>query len=303
MRGCKSPAWVFLATALFGLLPARLSADEPLRWRFQPGQQLRYSIVQEFTITGGEDSAAQNTTRQQIDFTWQVERVGEQGEAVIRHKFERIRSKMSLPVGGLEYDSAEEGPPSGMSAVNAPLYAALVKAPVEITVSSLGQLLHVKLSEEVQAALKRIPTAATMGDFSKPVIFQNLFLTGFPLLRGGESLSPGDSWSVPVVVETSVAGELMIGSVYRYDGLREIDGKNLAILKPTRVVYFDASASARSVKEQSSSGEILWDPAGRLHQSTLKHRVSVNVKMSGTGGDVEQTMDQSIEVKLRPDRS
>lgn len=108
-----------MAIAILALTAASARADEPLRWNFQDGQRLAYSVVQEMTISGtaGPAGDLKNTTRQQMDIAWEVQSVNDAGDAVVRHRFERIRSQMTLPTGGLEFDSAAEGPPTGMAAI------------------------------------------------------------------------------------------------------------------------------------------------------------------------------------------
>jgi hypothetical protein len=294
-------SWLAAVAAIFSFAIAPVRADEPLRWKFQPGQQLRYSVIQAMTISGGADadSASQNTTRQQIDMTWQVKSVADSGDAVIELSFDRIRSKMTLPTGGLEYDSDASGPPSGMAAINAPLYGALVRSPVEIKMSPLGRLLEVKLPEAVPAALRRMPTAAIIGDLTKPETFQNQFLNGFPQATRRESLESGETWSTESTAQVAGLGSLAVVTNYRYEGLRDGDGARYAVIRPTRTVSISAAeGSERTIKDQSSTGEILFDPSGRLHRSTLKHRLTMAVTIRGR--EVEQTMELSIEVNPLP---
>jgi hypothetical protein len=273
---------------------------QELRWKFQPGQRLRYEIVQEMAITGTVGAAAdlQNTSRQQTEITWEVDRVDASGDAVIRQRFDRIRTKMTLPTGSLEYDSSQKGPATGMAAVNSPLYAALVKSPIEITVSPIGEVKSVTLTAEVQAALKRMPTAATLGDLSKPRVFQNLFLAGFPTLHGQREHEAIVEWTTETDVTLPTGGKQTIVNVYQNEGKRSARGATLAVIRPKRTVTIsDDDTTKRTVKNETSSGEILFDiTAGRLQSSTLKHSMSVGLQVAGR--PAEQKVEQSIDVKL-----
>lgn len=283
----------FLASA------TAVHADEPLRWKFQPGQRLSYGIVQEMVISGGDPAGElDNNSRQQLDVTWEIERVDAEGTAALRLKFDRIRTKMTLPIGGLEYDSAAKGPATGMAAINAPLYQALIKAPVELTISADGRVTSVKLPDDVQAALKRMPTSAAFGDLTKPETFQNLFMPGFPMLSPEKSPTPGYQW--PIKSTTTLpgaAGDQTVDTNYLYEGVRNVDGKSVAVIRQTRSISFSGSQTVqRTVKEQSTEGEILFDvAAGRLQSTILKHIVTMSVKR----GDAvaEQKIEQKVEVK------
>lgn len=279
-------------------------ADEPIRWKLQSGAQLGYSIVQEMTISGGEGDAdkLQNKSRQQLDITWQVKGVNAAGEPVIGHRFNRIRSQMTLPTGHLEYDSAAAGPPSGMAAINAPLYAALIKSPVEITLWADGRTKSVQVPEAVKAALKKVPTSTAIGDLADAERFQALFLPGFPYLPNGQ-IEPGLQWSIKSNTDLTSAGKQTIETAYVYEGRREVEGVSYAVIGVTRTIGFEAGeASQRSVKEQSSEGEILFDTAaGRLQSSRLKHQATITITVANRA--TEQKIDQSIEVKFVPPRN
>jgi hypothetical protein len=292
----------------FGLLLVLIAispmarADGPLRWKFAAGDKIGYSIVQEMNISGTGQVAGEleNQSRQQLDVTWEVDRVSSAEEATVRLRFNRIRSKMTLPIGGLEYDSDAKGPAMGMAAINAPLYQALIKSPVEFTITTAGRVTGVKLPEEVHSALRRMPTSAAFGDLSKAETFQTAFLAGFPGLPPDESFSPGHQWPVKTTAVLDSAGTQTVETNYHYEGMREVEGKSFAVIRPIRTISFTgAEAPQRKLKEQSSEGEILFDAAaGRLHSSTLKHVVAIT---SGAGDTAqEQKIEQSIQVKIAP---
>jgi len=277
-------------------------ADGPFRWKFQAGDRLTYSVVQDMNISGsgGVPAELANKSHQQFDFTWDVISVSAAGEATVRLRFDRIRSKMTLPSGGLEYDSSAKGPAMGMAAINSPLYQALVKSPVEITISPAGRVMGVRLPPEVLAALKRMPTSAALGDLTKPEAFQTAFLTGFPILPLEETVSHGHQWPVKSAAALPTAGSPTIETNYFYEGMRDSEGKSVAVIRPVRTISFGVGESAlRAVKEQTSEGEHLFDvAAGRLQSSTLKHVVVLGGKKGEEGAT--QTIEQTIQVRWAP---
>ena len=101
-------------------------------------------------------------------------------------------------------------------------------------------------------------------------------------------------------LDSPAGGEQIVESTYRYEGTKEVDGRTYAVFRPTLKMTFAGKDGVRTkVKEQDSSGEILFDPeAGRLHSATLKQRVTMDVTVAGQ--TVEQEIDQTIEVKLTP---
>jgi hypothetical protein len=279
---------------------AQVAAQEPIRWKFKPGQKLSYGIVQEMSITGGNERGdVNNDSHQQLDVTWEIDAVDAEESANAKLRFDRIRTKMTLPIGGLEYDSAADGPAVGMAAVNAPLYQALIKAPVGVQLSADGRVTSVTLPEEVQQTLKRIPTSSTIGDLAKPERFQALFLSGFPTLPPEKLPSSGYQWQIKSTASLLEGESQTIESNYAYEGTRDVDGKHLAVIRQTRTINFGGGDSpSRTVKEQSSESEILFDTnAGRLESSMLKHRLTIEIKLGAITG--EQRVEQSIQVKLK----
>jgi hypothetical protein len=284
---------LFLTVAAVG------RAQEPLRWKFQPGLRLRYEIVQEFSASA--EPAADgltNQSRQQLDVSWEISQVDDDGTARVNLKFDRIRTKMTLPIGGLDYDSASDGPAIGMAAINAPLYQALTKTPVHLQLAADGRVTSVGLSEDTQAVLKRMPTSEAIGDFTRPERFQTLFLTGFPQLPPEKSPTPGDKWQAKSSAPLPGGETQTVESNYTYDGLREVNGTSLAVIRLLRTVSIgNGNSPTRSIKEQASESEFLFDTAaGRLHSSMLKHHMTIAVKERGIAG--VQKVEQSIQVKL-----
>ena len=97
---------------------------------------------------GARPQEMKTSMRQEMNMTWDVQGVDEKsGEAVIRQKFDRVKMKMSTPVGGFEYDSKSEEAPTGLGAMIAPMYKAMTEGEFEITMTSRGEVKDVKIPE------------------------------------------------------------------------------------------------------------------------------------------------------------
>jgi hypothetical protein len=158
------------------------------------------------------------------------------------------------------------------------------------------------LPDGVKAALKKVSTAATIGDLTDAKRFQALFLPGFPFLPPGP-IEPDLQWTLTPTVDLASAGKQRIETRYRYEGNRQVDGVTCAVIGQTRAISFEpGDASQRTVKEQSSEGEILFDrTAGRLKSSTLKHGATITVTVANRAS--EQKIEQSIDVKFVPPKN
>jgi hypothetical protein len=145
-----------------------------------------------------------------------------------------------------------------------------------------------------------MPTSAMIGDLKQPERFQTLFLPGFPLLPPERSPSPGYQWQSKAAAELPGGETQTVESNYTYEGQREVEGRSLAVIRQLRTVSIgDGESPGRSIKEQSSESEILFDLAtGRLQSSLLKHRMTIDVKQGSTMGT--QRVEQSIQVKFLP---
>jgi hypothetical protein len=293
-RNGRIPALVLLAIAVTAVSNA--SAQEPLRWKFDVGQKLNYNMVQDMTIgSAGGPLGAQNVSmRQEMDMTWEVQGVNDDGEAVIQQKFERVKMNMTLPVGVIEYDSKSEAAPVGAAAMLAPMYKTLTEAEFELTMTARGEIKDVKIPDEVLAALKNSPGAAAMGDMATPEGFKKMISQG-ALVLPESAPKPGDSWSTKVEMNNPTGGKQVIETTYRYEGTKDVDDVTFAVFRPSLKMSFEGTDQAK-IKEQNSSGEVLFNvEAGRLHSSKLEQKVSIEQALG-----IQTKIDQTIAVTVTP---
>lgn len=220
--------------ALASIARVTCGADEPLRWKFTVGQKLDYNMVQEMNMSaaGGPIGQMNTTMRQEMNMTWDVQGVdAKSGEAVIKQKFDRVKMKMTTPVGGFEYDSKSEAAPTGLGAMIAPMYKAMTQGEFEITMTSRGEVKDVKVPEEVLAALKASPAAASMGDIATADGFKKMISQGALVLPENPP-KQGDTWSTKIEMNNPAVGKQTVETTYTYIGTKEIDGTMYAVIKP-----------------------------------------------------------------------
>ncbi len=288
----------------------QLRAEEPLRWKFQVGEKLDYSMVQEMNMSasGGPVGNLNTTMRQEMDMTWDVQGVDEKtGDAVIKQKFDRIKMKMTTPVGAFDYDSKSDAVPTGIGAMIAPMYKAMTQGEFEITMTSRGEVKDVKVPDEVLTALKSSPGAAAMGDIATADGFKKMISQG-ALVLPKDPPKQGESWKTKVEMNNPAVGMQTVETTYRYDGTKDIEGTKFAVIKPELKMEFEKGGAkpggqppqlSMKIADQSSDGEVLFNiEKGRLHSTTLTQKVTIDATVNGQV--MQQKIDQKIDVKVAP---
>lgn len=277
------------------------TAAEPLRWKFTEGEKLDYdmTIDMKMNMNAGPQGQMNMTMQQQMDMTWDVQSVNEAGDAVILQSIDRVRMKMDGMGQSFEYDSQAGDAPQGMAAMVAPLFDAMTKGKFEITMSRQGEVLDVKVPQEVVDALKNSPNAAMMGDMATADGFKQMLSQGALVLPEGE-LTRGQQWTSSVEMNNPAVGKQKVNTTYTYEGTKDIDGTTYDVFRPSVELTFAGQGAVQmNIKEQKSSGEILFDrAAGRLSSTTLNQDMTMAMNV---GGQVlEQQMQQTVDVKVTP---
>ena len=289
------------------------TADEPLRWKFTVGEKLDYNMVQDMNMSARPARPAVNTTmHQEMDMTWDVQGVDdEDGEAVIKQKFDRVKMKMTHARGGFEYDSKSEAAPTGLGAMIAPMYKAMTKGEFEITMTARGEVKDVKIPEEVLAALKIRPARPRWAT-SRPRGLQEDDLAGCARAARNPP-KQGETWTTKVEMNNPAVGKQTVETTYTYDGTKEVDGTTYAVIKPQLKMDFESKPAeaaegqpkppvpqlSMKIAEQSSDGEVLFNiEKGRLYSTTLQQKVTIDATVNGQ--TMQQKIDQKIDVKVTP---
>jgi hypothetical protein len=310
-------ALLIALVALGGVVASSVQAEEPLRWKFKVGEKLDYNMVQEMQMSASGAALPQEmktSMRQEMNMTWDVQGVDDKsGEAVIRQKFDRVKMKMSTPVGGFEYDSKSEEAPTGLGAMIAPMYKAMTEGEFEITMTSRGEVKDVKIPEQVLTALKNSPNAAAMGDIASADGFKKMISQG-ALVLPEKPPKKGETWTTKVEMKNPAVGKQTVETTYRYDGTKDIKGTKFAVIKPQLKMEFENQAAAKAgepqqpaaqqnmqmkIKDQNSDGEVLFNiAAGRLQSTSLKQNVTIEASVNGQ--PIQQKIDQKIDVTVTP---
>jgi hypothetical protein len=270
---------------------------------------------QEMEATSIMPQQAMSTAIDQVlEMTWEVQGVDDAtGEAVIGLKFDRVKMKMTMPIGAFEYDSKSEVAPTGLGAAIAPMYKALMEGEFEITVTARGEVKDVKIPDSVVEALKTASGATKLGDLATSEGFKKMISQGALILPEGTP-KPGETWNTKVVMNNQSLGKQSLATTYRYEGTKEIGGTKYALIRPKLEMEFENPPSPAvsepqqppqlrqlqmKVKEQRSDGEVLFNiKEGRLHTATMQQNVAIE---AGGGGDfVDWTIAQRIDVDVKP---
>jgi hypothetical protein len=277
------------------LLVGVAQASEAPRWKFEQGQSNRYRMNQTMKMSmniGGND--VNNNIKQVIDMSWTVREVKDDGSAVLDQKIDRMR--MTIEAGGqkIELDSAAKDEPQGQAAMLVPMLKAFTSKAFKVTMSPRGEIADVEVPEEMLEALKNTPGAAAMGDMATPEGFKKMVSQASFAMP--EKLEPGDEWTQKMEMQLPGIGKQIAETTYKYEGAKEIDGKEYEVFAPTLTIRYEGGATAVNVGDQKSNGQILFDrEAGRLASSELKQDMTLT--LSAGGQSIEQKLDQTIEMK------
>ena len=124
---------------------------ETLRWKFKPGETLRYTMVQE--MSQGMKAVGQDiktSIKQTIDLHWNVKNISSDGVAELSQTIDRIRTKVEAPGSSFDYDSQGGKEPEGQNASPLiPLIKAQVGAEFEFKMSGRGELSDIKVPQKL----------------------------------------------------------------------------------------------------------------------------------------------------------
>ncbi|WP_165247554.1 DUF6263 family protein [Paludisphaera soli] len=286
-----------------GLGAGAARAEEPLRWKFQKGETIRYALVQKTAtkMKAGEVERGSNV-EQTSDIRWVVDEVNPEGVATMTQVIDRVRVK--LDSGGqppFEYDSAEpdkpqEGP---LAATIGPMFKALAGFECTLTMDPRGRIESVKIPEKTMEAL-RGSLAGPMGNMFSEESMKNM-ITQSGLILPEAAVAKGQGWADESSLPVQQLGTIKTTKTYTVEGPDEKD--------PTKVrIALDAKMAVEAgenpqvsfeIKEQKNEGQFLFDAAkGRIASS----HVEVKMVQLITAGPqkLQQTVDNTMEMTLAP---
>lgn len=274
-------------------------AADALVWKFEPGLVNRYQMNQKMNMAMdmGKGGEAKSSVDQVIDMSWTVEKVNDDGSAVLKQRIDRMRMKMGLPGGQppAEIDSASKEPPAGQAAMLSPLLKAMTSDAFTVQMKPSGEVTEVDVPKAMLDALASMPGAAMMGEMATADGFKNLVKQASFAIP--ENLEVGTEWTTKMEMKNPMTGPIVVETTYKYEGPREVDGKQYEVFKPhIELNYGEGGATKIEMAEQTSEGEILFDrQAGRLESSAIKQKMKQ--KFTVAGQVMNQAIDQSVDMK------
>ena len=283
------------------LLASNVSVAEPLAWKFAPGLTNRYRMTQDTRLTINSGAAGDAKTHQQltIDISWTVEKVNDDGSAVLKQQIDRMRIKAETGESQVaEIDSASKENPQGQAATLAPLLKAITSQPFQVTMTPRGEIKNVEVPAAIVEALKNQPGAAQMGELATEEGFKKLVGQASFVLP--EKMEPGVQWTAKTESQLPAVGTQTAITTYRYEGPKEIDGKLMEVFSAKLEVKFAGGQIPIEIANQESAGEIHFNrEAGRLESSVIKQ--VTKLKLTVSDQTINQTIDQNVNMKWVPE--
>lgn len=311
-RAAPATAGTTRAVALLILLalhrstsPA-LAADGPelLRWKLEPGREVRYILSQETIFDSTPEGAGKvhSERRQEVDLRWVVGEVAE-GAADVDLVVDRLRARESrdgLPAE-FAYDTAAESPPAGD--VHAARMVAMLKAVAGARISfhltPRGEVHDVRLPDELAASLRRPDATGGVAMGSEEAV-RNLIVPAMPFLPEGPSGS-GTTWTRQLSAPMPMLGSLILDKTYTDRGPRagrpeihDVDVETRFTLRP-----MPGSTVKTELVTQSGVGSFAFDARRGLVESA-RLEDSLTLRLSADGRKVEQSVSTRLELKLAP---
>jgi len=202
-----------------GPRPAR--AAEPLRWKFSPGETLKYTMDQQ-TSQGmkAQGQEFKTTLNQTVDLHWNVKGVTG-GVADMTQTIDRVRTKIEGPGQVFEFDSSAEKAPEGpIATLLTPLLKALVGAEFSFKMDGRGQLSDIKVPQKLLDSLKQAGPAAAAGGMFSEEGMKNLISQSSLSLPEGD-VEKGANWKQQSKVPLPMIGTLLMDKTYTYAGADE----------------------------------------------------------------------------------
>jgi hypothetical protein len=295
---------VVLAAAVLVATSGAAQAQKLLRWKFTPGETLRFTheLEQSQNFKVGDTPVATKVTTT-MTMTQKIDAVDSQGVASVTQTIDRLQMKMAPPPGtteGLDYDSDPPKPAEGIIAASVtPLFDALVKKPFAMKIDPRGQVTDMKLPAGLVEALGKAGIGAMQGMFSEDALKQ---MTGLGLTLAEKPVAKDDTWSRDASVAMPMLGAMKTTTKYRYDGTETRDGKELDKIACTMQMDIvppkDQPAAVQAkIGDQKTEGTIYFDnQAGRLVECKMTSKITMTVDVAGQHLDIQTTLDQTLRL-------
>jgi Family of unknown function (DUF6263) len=277
--------------------------SETLRWKFKPGETLRYTMVQE--ISQGMKAMGkeiESSIKQTIDLHWSVKSINSEGVAELSQTIDRIRTKVEAPGSSFDYDSQGGKEPEAQNA--SPLIALLkaqVGAEFEFKMSGRGELSDIKVPAKLLESLRQSGPLANAGGMFSEDGLKNM-ISQSSLMLPEEALEKGKSWTHQGKVPLPMLGTMVIDKTYTFEGPSLKEAGLDQVILDTKVSLQPAADSNVAVKitAQKGTGEFAFDPqAGRVVSSRVNDKLQMSLSVMGQ--ELEQSTNTLTTMVLAKD--
>ena len=293
---------VGLAVALLAGAPRLGAGATTLRWKFKPGEVLRYESAQvtESKVKEPNGPEIATTLTLTMDLTWTVKEVDPQGVAAITQTIDRIRTSAKIPNGQFAFDSKESRDATSPAG---PLFKMLVGAEFSFKLNPQGELSDIKLGDKLLANLKGDgQPAGAQGQFSEAGLKNMLVQMGVVL--AGKEVNPGDTWGRKLDIPSGENGETRsVEQTYTLGqpeaGAKPLETINMATKFAPPVVDPNVPVT---IKVQEATGQFRFDnAAGRMESSQVIERVDLGGQFQGK--EIAQSNQTTTALTLQRDKT
>ena len=226
-----APRHAVLALAAGWLLGAGsfAYAQTLLRWKFKPGETIRYVITldqtQKMQMGDKQPMPIAVAMTAITENVWKIESVDNEGVATITQTIDRMQMKMQGPQGVLvDYNTASDNEPTGMAKMLAQMANAMVKKATMLRMNPRGEILEAKPPQGLLESVKKLfPGAGSFGDFftaeGMKKMQANMQMPEKPVTKG-EIWTTKENLSLPAMFGST----LEVEHKYEYLGPENRDG-------------------------------------------------------------------------------
>ncbi len=286
---CSPPA-IVAGMLLLACACGKAHGAEPLRWKLAAGETLQVAFVQTAnTETVGAGTPTTISILMEMEMTWKVREVAEDGTATLVQSFDRLAMSMRTgDVVAVDYDSALPSSSPAAREIGAAVKP-LIGRTFSLVMSDRGAIRDVKLAAADQPADAPATAAGIESFFSIEGISRVLRQSVVELPE--QPVETGATWESTSEIESAL-GVLQQTNVYSYAGPEERDGRAVEKIGVESTLQADQEGrrSKTTIKAQSQTGELWFDrQAGRLVGSQFEQQLTTQRPYRDTRIEVRST--------------
>jgi Family of unknown function (DUF6263) len=272
-----------------------------LRWKFRKGRPYHYVLT-----TKNETSAKlfqreiKEKKLQTLDVSWKINEVKPDGAATMTQTIDRVRIKAEAPGGSFDADTNQkDGGQTGPTANFAKSMELIIGKPMEVAMSPRGEVLSVKLSDDVTQAMRNAgPGGQALGAVFGEKAVKQMFEQASPVFPE-KTVLPGTTWTKKQSMAIAGLGNVEVEATYtdkgeapNNAGAHQVDGAFKLQYHPP-----DNPQVNMKVASQDSAAKFIFDmTAGNLSHSEIVQKLQMEVSAGGQSftSDLTQTITMDL---------